>query len=225
MRIIAGERRGHKIESPRDKSTRPTSDLVREAIFNILGGSVVGARAIDLFAGSGALGLEALSRGAKKALFVERNRDNGALIERNLATLRYEDRGSVLVSDAFRWAHRHRVLEFGGEPTLPAVVFLDPPYREYVNHPGRMTRLLEALLGRLPEGSAIVVEFDSGRDAEILESPSDWEIRKYGSTSVAIRWVVSMGVDAEPPEMSVSIGAPVVETLEIESRVFDQAHR
>src|SRR5262249_42719754 len=96
MRIIAGERRGRKIDGPKGHGTRPRSDLVRESVFNILGGRVVGRVVVDLFAGTGALGLEALSRGAARAVFVERNRENVALIHRNLATLRYEDRVRVL---------------------------------------------------------------------------------------------------------------------------------
>src|SRR6516164_948348 len=100
MRIIAGQRRGHKIDGPRSSGhTRPTSDLVRESIFNILGELVVDRTAIDLFAGTGALGLEALSRGAQRAIFVERDRENVALIHRNIATLRYEARAQVRHAD------------------------------------------------------------------------------------------------------------------------------
>src|SRR3954447_824564 len=104
MRIIAGQRRGHKFDGPKGGGTRPTSDLVRESLFNILGELVAGRIVIDLFAGTGALGLEALSRGAARAIFIEQNRLNVALIHRNLATLRYEDRGRVMTADAYRWA-------------------------------------------------------------------------------------------------------------------------
>ena len=93
MRIIAGQRRGHKIDGPRPKADmRPTSDLVRESIFNIVGGLMPGRVAVDLFAGTGAVGLEALSRGAERAIFIEKNRENVGLIHRNIAILRY--RGS-----------------------------------------------------------------------------------------------------------------------------------
>src|ERR1700677_4222712 len=86
MRIIAGQRRGHKIDGPRaSASTRPTSDLVRESLFNILGETVVDRTVIDLFAGTGALGLEALSRGAQRAIFVERDRECVGMIIRNIA--------------------------------------------------------------------------------------------------------------------------------------------
>src|SRR5579864_2446215 len=104
MRIIAGQRRGHNIDGPTGNDTRPTSDLVRESIFNILGELVDDRLVVDLFAGTGALGLEALSRGALRAIFVEKNRANVGLIHRNLTTLRYEDRAIVLPTDAFRWA-------------------------------------------------------------------------------------------------------------------------
>src|SRR3954449_6251812 len=76
MRIIAGQRRGQKFDGPKGGGTRPTSDLVRESLLNILGGEVAGRIVVDLFAGTGAIGLEALSRGAARALFVEQNREN-----------------------------------------------------------------------------------------------------------------------------------------------------
>src|SRR4051794_5222269 len=123
MRIIAGERRGHKIDGPKGQGTRPTSDLVRESVFNILGEAVVDRVVVDLFAGTGALGLEALSRGAARAVFVELNRENVGLIYRNLATLRYEARVRVLPTDAYRWARSF--VPIGDEPM---VVLVDPPY-------------------------------------------------------------------------------------------------
>src|SRR5437016_5768346 len=116
MRIIAGQRRGHKIAGPKGDHTRPTSDLVRESLFNILGATVAGRLVVDLFAGTGALGLEALSRGAARALFVEHHRDNVALIHRNLAMLRYEDRARVRAADAYRWARTLPAL--GDEPVV-----------------------------------------------------------------------------------------------------------
>src|SRR3954454_14601425 len=126
MRIIAGQRRGHKFDGARGSGTRPTSDLVRESIFNILGELVADRVVIDLFAGTGALGFEALSRGAARAIFVEQNRENVGLIYRNLATLRYEDRVRVVATDAYRW-----VRSFAPADDQPLVVLLDPPYREY----------------------------------------------------------------------------------------------
>jgi 16S rRNA (guanine966-N2)-methyltransferase len=184
MRIIAGQRRGHKIDGPSGRGTRPTSDLVREALFNILGELVVDRLVIDLFAGTGALGLEALSRGGRRAVFVEKNRANVALIKRNIVTLRYEDRTLVMPTDAFRWAQGFQPID--GEPV---VVFLDPPYREYENHPGRIRVLLQELVSRLPAGSAIALESSRHEAREILPEPELWDLRRYGNTQVAIRVV------------------------------------
>jgi len=182
MRIIAGERRGHKFDGPKGNSTRPTSDLVRESIFNILSESIEGFLAIDLFAGTGALGLEALSRGALHAIFVERNRENVSLIHRNVSTLRYEDRGQVLAGDAYRWAR-------GFEPIddEPIVAFLDPPYRDFELHPKKMNQLLQELVNKLPDRSIIVVESRGDLDEAVLPDIEAWDIRRYGGTQIAIR--------------------------------------
>jgi 16S rRNA (guanine966-N2)-methyltransferase len=182
MRIIAGQRRGHKFDGPKGGSTRPTSDLVRESLFNILGESVDGRIVIDLFAGTGALGLEALSRGAARAIFVERNRDNVALIYRNLATLRYEDRARVVTGDAYRWARAFSPID-----DEPLVVFLDPPYREYESQPKKVNQLLEQLIDQLPAASVIAIESGRVLDESILPELPTWDIRRYGGTQVALR--------------------------------------
>jgi 16S rRNA (guanine966-N2)-methyltransferase len=194
MRIIAGQRRGHKFDGPRDQVTRPTSDLVRESVFNILGEAVEGLLVIDLFAGTGALGLEALSRGASRAVFVERNRENAALIRRNIATLRYEDRAQVVVADAYRWAKGYVPAD-----DEPVAVFIDPPYADYEDHPDRVGKLLEGLIASLPDGSIITSESSKRLDVEILPDLEAWDVRKYGGTQVAIRII---GEDPEVPEDS-----------------------
>lgn len=183
MRIIAGQRRGHKIDGPRAlNSARPTSDMVRESMFNILRDLVVDRAVIDLFAGTGALGLEALSRGARLAVFVERDRENVALIYRNIATLRYQDRAVVRMGDAYRW-----VKSYQPDDDRPVVVFLDPPYREYEIHARFLNRLLSGLVDKLPAGSAIVLESGRVLDEKILPQPELWDIRRYGGTQVALR--------------------------------------
>lgn len=179
MRIITGLRRGMKFESPKDRGTRPTSDLVREAIFNVLGGAVEGADVADLFSGSGALGLEALSRGARTAVMVESRRGNVDLIKRNIQTLRFEDRATVVPLDVYRWFKG-----YAPDPDHPALIFIDPPYAEYEQHPDRVRVLLATLWERIPPGSILVVE--SGRELEpdLLPDPDAADLRHYGSTKV-----------------------------------------
>src|SRR5262249_44382083 len=125
MRIIAGQRRGHRFDGPKGSGTRPTSDLVRESLFNILGELVADKLVLAWFAARGARGREPLPRGAPGAFFVEHNPETLPLISRNLAPPRFGDRPPLLTADPSRGAPPF-------EPTdaAPLVVLLDPPYRE-----------------------------------------------------------------------------------------------
>jgi 16S rRNA (guanine966-N2)-methyltransferase len=202
MRIIAGQRRGHKIDGPKPSADmRPTSDLVRESLFNIVGGLVVGRVAIDLFAGTGALGLEALSRGAERAIFIEKNRETVGLIHRNIATLRYEDRTQVRLTDAYRWARTFQPVD-----DSPLAVFLDPPYREYEVRRRQMKHLLSLLVDKLPPGSLIALEAGRGLDGEILPDFETWDIRRYGDTQIAIR--ILSGKASDSPSEDASATGP-----------------
>jgi 16S rRNA (guanine966-N2)-methyltransferase len=202
MRIIAGQRRGHKFDGPRGGTTRPTSDLVRESLFNILGEAVDGRVVVDLFAGTGALGLEALSRGASRAIFIERDRENVALIHRNLATLRYEDRASVQAADAYRWIRGFEPIE-----PDPIVVFLDPPYRQFETQPAKVNRLLGDLVRKLPPGSALAVESRVKLDVDVLPDIEAWDIRRYGGTQVAIRFLAA-DEESTRPILDQPVGPP-----------------
>jgi 16S rRNA (guanine966-N2)-methyltransferase len=187
MRIIAGQRRGQRIDGPKSNvDMRPTSDLVRESLFNIVGSQVVGRVAIDLFAGTGAVGLEALSRGAQRAVFIEKNRENVALIHHNIATLRYEGRAQVRLIDAYRWGRTFQPVD-----DRPLAVFLDPPYREYEIHSRRLNQLLMVLVEKLTPGSVIAVEGGRGLDESLLPEFETWDIRRYGETRLAIRTIAS----------------------------------
>jgi 16S rRNA (guanine966-N2)-methyltransferase len=212
MRIIAGQRRGHKIDGPRaSASTRPTSDLVRESLFNILGELVVDRLVIDLFAGTGALGLEALSRGAERAIFVEKDRANVGLIFRNIATLRYEGRAQVRHADAYRWAR-----SFQPADDRPVVVLLDPPYREYELHAGRLNQLIAQLVESMPPGSAVALEAGRLLDATILEAFETWDIRRYGRTRIAIKMVpaIESGAGPDAPREHLPAAEPSAEPEE-----------
>jgi 16S rRNA (guanine(966)-N(2))-methyltransferase RsmD len=120
MRVIAGALKGRRLQSPKWSGLRPTSDRLRETLFNILGASVTGARVLDGYAGTGAIGIEALSRGAREVIFVERDRRAAALIEENLARCGVSD-GSVIIRAEFARADVPRDVD---------LIVLDPPYDE-----------------------------------------------------------------------------------------------
>ncbi|MDX6445005.1 MAG: hypothetical protein QOH71_2079 [Blastocatellia bacterium] len=125
MRIIAGKYRGRKLKSPPSLETRPTSDRLRETLFNILAPRIKGARFLDLCAGSGAVGIEALSRGAVHATFVDQSRPMCALIETNLTALKVDDdEAAVVVSEASEFLRRR--VKKGSEPL--DIIYFDPPY-------------------------------------------------------------------------------------------------
>jgi 16S rRNA (guanine966-N2)-methyltransferase len=170
MRIIAGTRKGHTIQAPPGRGTRPTSDRVRENVFNILG-PVDEAVVLDLYAGSGAMGLEALSRGAAQAVFVERDPDAVRSIERNLDKLRF--RGTVLRQDA--------VSVLAGESRKYDLVFVDPPYDMYPDLEPQLARYLPSVLG---DDGVVVLETDARTEPELpLEERTN---RKYGQTRVTV---------------------------------------
>lgn len=122
MRIIAGERKGFTLKSPQGQHTRPTLGRVRESLFSILGDLVLDARVADFYAGAGALGLEALSRGAAHCLFVDNSHAAIQVLRENIAKLRYEDRSRVIAEDASRAVTKG----FGAENL--DLIFADPPY-------------------------------------------------------------------------------------------------
>jgi 16S rRNA (guanine966-N2)-methyltransferase len=171
VRVVAGTHRGRRLTAPPGRSTRPTSDRVREALFSILGDAVEGATVLDLFAGSGALGIEALSRGASEATFVDSDGPAADAIRRNLAELGLH--GRVHRRDAFAW------LDAAHPPY--DLVFADPPYSSAGRTAGRLSELLPPLLR---ETSLTVTESDK-RDPLILTMPLVDE-RTYGDTRIAI---------------------------------------
>jgi 16S rRNA (guanine966-N2)-methyltransferase len=177
MRVIAGSAGGIQLDVPKS-GVRPTMDRVKAAIFSSLGEEVIGARVLDLFAGTGALGIEALSRGAASALFVEENSAAVAMIERNLARTKLE--GRVRKQDVFAFLR-------SSQPPEPfRIIFADPPY-EKTKSGGEFTQLLlesAELAGMLEPSGIFALE---KRPGEKLPASSLWEVtraRKYGATEV-----------------------------------------
>ena len=173
MRIIAGSRKGHTIHAPRGKDTRPTSDRVRENVFNIVG-PLDDAKVLDLYAGSGAMGLEALSRGASRAVFVERDDAAARTIEQNLDKLRLP--GTVLRRDAV-----NVLAAEAGAGRKYDLVLVDPPYDMYTALQPQLARYLPAVLA---EDGVLVVETDARVEPD-LPLPQRTS-RKYGSARITV---------------------------------------
>ena len=181
LRIIGGTLRRRKLKYSGDERTRPMKDRVREAVFNLLGTTVAGCHAIDLFAGTGALGFEALSRGAMRATFIERHFPTAKLIEENAAAIGVEDRIDVVFGDAFRWT-----ADFRFDEEKPLTVFCSPPYDFYVDRQSEMLELIGRWLDKSPQASHIVVEADERFDMNLLPGTASWDVRTYPPAVVAI---------------------------------------
>ena len=183
LRIIGGRFRGSKLHYSGDPRVRPMRDRVREAVFNLVGPSVRGKHALDLFAGTGALGLEALSRGAERATLIEQHVPTAAVIRRNVARLGVESLCEVVAANAFFWASSLRGPELGSAPWL---VFSSPPYDFYVERAGEMLELIGRLLEAAPAESIFVVESDARFDPGQLPNAGSWDVRGYPPALVAV---------------------------------------
>jgi 16S rRNA (guanine966-N2)-methyltransferase len=176
MRIVAGERKGARLAAPPGRGTRPTPDRVREALFAILA-DVSGARVLEPFAGTGALGFEALSRGAETVAFCELEPAALGVLRENAARLRYAERCTIRRQDG-----RRRLAADAAAGVTYDLILLDPPYRMLSSLTDHLARHLPALLA--PAGRA-VLESDAGETAPALPLPVLAE-RAYGGTRITV---------------------------------------
>jgi 16S rRNA (guanine(966)-N(2))-methyltransferase RsmD len=181
MRIVAGSAKGRALKGPKRDSAdiRPTADRVRETLFNVLGQWLDGERVLDLYAGTGALGLESLSRGAASAVLVDSGREALALCEENSRTLGFSAQVRILAMPAER-----AMAQLGKEQATFELIFADPPYRKRV-----VQDLLEAVQAGalLAPGGRLVLEHDRREDAP--ERAGAWERfdqRAFGDTRVSL---------------------------------------
>ena len=176
MRIIAGEARGRTIEAPKGMNTRPTLDRVRENIFNMIQQDVPESAVLDLFAGSGAMSLEALSRGASRAVLVDSDRRANTVQKNNIETLRYGTRAKTMLCD---WRQAAERLRKDGEKF--DLVILDPPYA--------MTDLRDVfsmIRHLIHEDSLIVLEHEAGKDITVPEEFVQEKQRSWGFFALTI---------------------------------------
>ena len=173
LRVTGGESKGRRLRMP--KSIRPTQGIVKEAIFNIVAASIEGSSVIDLFAGSGAIGIEALSRGAAHVTFVDREERGLAILRQNLDALGFKQRARVIRADVARW------IEASPEELQAAdLVFLDPPYGDAV-----FDRALHAI-DRSDSQSTVVAEYSRRQQLPALTRLRTLRERRYGDTMLAV---------------------------------------
>jgi len=177
LRVISGKLKGRKLFTLKGMDLRPTSDRVKEAIFDILQNSVEGQKVLDLFAGTGAMGIEALSRGAKRAVFVEASPRSLAVLYKNLAVGRLQEQAEVLSREVQAGM---KILSERGETF--DLIFLDPPYGK-----GLARKTLQALSGEsiLAPDALIVAEHSSAEDLDVVSFLERIDQRRYGSTLVS----------------------------------------
>lgn len=175
MRIIAGTARSRTIEAPKGRDTRPTLDRVRENLFNILQRRIVDAVTLDLFAGSGALSLEALSRGAALCVMADRDRQANQVEKLNVKNLGFEDRARILQTE---WQQTIRTMQ--AENMHFDIVFLDPPYVMQ-----DLTEVTQALVPLLAEDALIVVEHEYHKLPVVADAYDRTDTRKYGYVGVS----------------------------------------
>ena len=189
MRVIAGDARGRQLITPKSLRVRPTADRVKEALFSMLLsrlGEFTGMRVLDIFEGTGNLGIEALSRGAGYAVFIDSHRESAEIIQKNLELTRYQDTARVVVQEA---AGALKLLARGEAPFH--LVFLDPPY-----HEGHTEKVLE-LLSTSPlidQGTTVIAEFSSKEDIpRSFGRLQETERRIYGDTALSFLTIIDRG--------------------------------
>lgn len=174
MRVIAGTARGIQLAAPRDRATRPITDRVKETLFGILGERVLDARVLDLYAGSGAVGIEALSRGAARATFVEKGRAALAAIGENLRRTGMAEAGHVRGQDVGRY-----LASAAAQDERFDLVVLDPPYEERAILPP-----LEGVVALLAPSATVVVKHFWRTSVPVPDGLRMWRDRRFGETTL-----------------------------------------
>ena len=185
LRIIGGTFRGRKLEYAGDMRVRPMKDRVRESVFNLVGTDVKGKFVLDLFGGTGAVCLEAISRGAVGGQIVEMHFPTAKTIKKNVETLGLADVVNLHTGNVFIWNKKRDALP----QDVPWAVFVCPPYEFFISRWDDLSELIRSLLEQAPTGSLFIVESDQRFDWEnvkALTPGSDWDIRAYPPAVVGL---------------------------------------
>jgi 16S rRNA (guanine966-N2)-methyltransferase len=182
LRIVAGSLRGRKLNCHVGPELRPTPQMVREALFSILGNAVPGRPFFDVFAGTGANGLEALSRGASFTYFVERDFRLAQEIDAHLKAFGVAGKAQVVRTDVYRWAAQWR------PPQEPLNVFISPPFADFQDRRDELAELIATVSRKTADESVIVVQTEKLPGKQPWPEMAHWEERRYGR-NVLLLWV------------------------------------
>lgn len=192
VRIVAGSLRGRKLTVFVHEGMRPTPQLVREALFSILGNAVPGRVFYDIFAGTGVIGLEAVSRGATSARLIEKDPRQVTDIQKYADQFGVADRVQILKADAYRWAER-----WVPTGTAPVNLFLSPPFPDLSEKADEFLALVNGLLAKAPDDSVLTIQAEDGFPVDRLPNLAAWDVRKYGR-NLLLFYVVSRQPSPSP---------------------------
>lgn len=182
VRIVAGSLRGRKLTVVVHEGMRPTPQMVREALFSILGNAVPGRVFFDVFAGTGVVGLEAVSRGATSARLIEKDSRQAADIQKYADQFGIADKVQVLKADVYRWAERW--IPPGREPVN---LFLSPPFPDLSEKADEFLALVRTLLDKAPDDSVLTIQAEEGFPLDRLPDQGMWDVRTYGRNMLLFR--------------------------------------
>jgi 16S rRNA (guanine966-N2)-methyltransferase len=182
IRIVAGNLRGRKLTVVVHEGMRPTPQMVREALFSILGNAVPGRDFYDIFAGTGVVGLEAISRGATSARLIEKDGRLAADIQKYATEFGVADKVQVLKADVYRWAERW--IPLGKKPVN---LFLSPPFPDLSQKADEFLALIRTLLDKAPNESVLTIQAETGFPLDQLPEPDQWDVRTYGRNLLLFR--------------------------------------
>ncbi|MBI2808372.1 MAG: RsmD family RNA methyltransferase [Planctomycetes bacterium] len=191
IRIVAGALRGRKVSCTVTEALRPTPQMVREAYFSILGNAIPDRLFIDIFAGTGVVGMEAISRGATMAFFIERDPQCAKDIEAHLRSFALIKQSRIYRTDAYRWVAAWI------PPKEPVNVFLSPPFLDLTDRTDELIGAIQQLQAKVPEDSVIVVQTELGSPLDDVELMRNWERRTYGRNELLI-WQREISSVASP---------------------------
>jgi 16S rRNA (guanine966-N2)-methyltransferase len=186
MRIIAGEFGGRLLLAPEGETTRPITDRVKQSLFDIITPLIPDATVYDCFSGTGSMGLECLSRGAKLVYFYEADRSALARLNQNIMALRVADRSRIIPGDLFKWFERSTVRPDPAGPRGADLIFLDPPYRFLRERSDEIVQLVFHLSqGHFKPGATVVFRHDA-KDELQLPKLDRYDVREYGGMAIEL---------------------------------------